>query len=515
MTQPSVSRRAFISGTAAAGILAAASSVALADDAADPMLPSEAAADFFTPPAPINDVAAVEDYDIVVVGAGMSGVCCALKATQDGSNVCVFQKAPMAVTNGHAVAAVNVPSVLAEGVPETDLEALKAEHIAQNMNNVNLKLLNTYFDETVEAITWLDENTIALGIGCEQHKNGNDPCLLWAPTHVVTPVIALAGEAERLGATFYYETPAVRLVQADDGRVTGVIAQAPDGSYIQANASKGVVLACGDYGNNPELVKMWCPMASYYENFYQPPVNTGDGFMMAKWVGAQVSPYSHTKMAHIHHYVGDGDVSVSMRTVPWMNVDATGVRCMNEAIKYEWRCNAVASRPENMAIQVFDASYNEDLTAMGQAEVPVETLEAFADRLDNQLFKADTVEDLAVQLGVDPQVFAAEVARYNELAAAGHDADFGKDAKYLYPIDEPPFYAIKRRYFISAIMGGLEVDETSCVLDEQGDRIEGLYAVGNMQGGLFGATDYSFAVNGMSLGRAATFGYYVGRELSK
>ncbi len=112
-------------------------------------------------------------------------------------------------------------------------------------------------------------------------------------------------------------------------------------------------------------------------------------------------------------------------------------------------------------------------------------------------------------------MFAAEVARYNVLAVAGHDADFGKDAKYLFPIDEPPFYAIKRRYFISAIMGGLEVDETSCVLGEQGERIEGLYAVGNMQGGLFGATDYSFAVNGMSLGRAATFGYYVGRELSK
>lgn len=514
MTQTSLSRRTLVCGTAAVGLLACAPSGALADDAADTS-PSEAAAQFFAPPAPIDDIAAVEDYDIVVVGAGMSGVCCALKATQDGSSVCVLQKAPTPVTNGHAVAAMNVPSVLAEGVPETDLEALKTEHVAQNMNNVNLKLLNTYFNETVEAITWLDENTTALGVGCEQHKNGNDPCLLWAPTHVVTPVIALADEAAKLGATFYYETPAVRLLRDGDGRVTGVIAQAPDGSHIQANASKGVVLACGDYGNNPELVSMWCPMASYYENFYQPPVNTGDGFMMAKWVGAQISPYSHTKMAHIHHYVGDGDVSASMRTVPWMNVDATGTRFMNEGIKYEWRCNAVANRPENMAIQVFDSNYNEDLVAMGQAEVEVETLEGFIDRLDGQVFKADTVEDLAAQLGIDPEVLAAEVARYNELAAAGHDSDFGKDAKYLYLIDEPPFYAIKRRYFISAIMGGLEVDETSCVLDEQGARIEGLYAAGNMQGGLFGATDYSFAVNGMSLGRAATFGYVIGRELSR
>ena len=515
-----LTRRSFVTesaavaaGIAAAGTCALGADVARAAESAPS--PSQAAESFFAAPDPIADVAAAEDYDIVVVGAGMSGVCCALKAVQEGASVCVFQKTPTALTNGHAVAAPNVPSVLAEGIAETDMGALKAEHINQNMNNVNHGLLDTYFAETVEAITWLDETTIALGVGCEKHANGADPCLLWAPTHVVTPVIAMAGEAERLGAVFHYETPAVRLVQAEDGSVTGVIGQASDGSYIQANASKGVVLACGDYGNNPELVTMWCPMAGYYKNFYQPAVNTGDGFMMAKWAGAQVSPYSHTKMAHIHHYVGDGDLSAPMRTTPWMNVDGNGVRCMNEAIKYEWRCNAVANRPENISTQVFDSSYNEDLVAMGVSEVDIETLEGYIDQLEDSVFKADTIEELGEQLGVDPQVFAEQVARYNELAAQGHDDDFGKDAKYLYPIDTPPFYAIKRRYFISAIMGGLEVDETSCVLDERGGRIEGLYAAGNMQGGLFGATDYSFAVNGMSLGRAAVFGYYLGRELSK
>ena len=521
-----LTRRSFVTESAAvaAGIAAAGTcalgsvpapgtSSALADEAA--VSPSQAAEAFFAAPDPITDIAATEDYDIVVVGAGMSGVCCALKAAQDGASVCVLQKTSTALTNGHAVAAPNVPSVLAEGIAETDMEALKAEHINQNMNNVNHRLLNTYFAETVEAITWLDETTIALGVGCEKHANGADPCLLWAPTHVVTPIIAMAEEAERLGAVFHYETPAVRLVQAEDGSITGVVAQAADGSYIQANASKGVVLACGDYGNNPELVAMWCPMAGYFKNFYQPAVNTGDGFMMAKWVGAAISPYSHTKMAHNHHYIGDGDVSASMRKTPWMNVDGNGVRCMNEAIKYEWRCNAVANRPENISTQVFDSSYNEDLVAMGESEIPVEKLESYMDQLEDSVFKADTIEELGEQLGVDPQVFAEQVARYNELAAQGHDDDFGKDAKYLYPIDTPPFYAIKRRYFISAIMGGLEVDEASCVLDEQGQRIEGLYAAGNMQGGLFGATDYSFAVNGMSLGRAAVFGYYLGRELSK
>ncbi len=519
MNALNTTRRSFVAGGAIAGALSCATlapalpGLAAEGDSASPSVAEDA---FFAVPDSITGIADVEDCDIAVVGAGMSGVCCALKAAQDGARVCVLQKSPFPMTHGHAVAAPNVQAVLDAGVAETDMEALKAEHINQNMNNVNHALLNRYFEETVEAITWLYDTTVALDVAPEQYRNGNDPCLLWAPTHVVTPVIAMAEEAQRLGAVFHFETPAVRLVNDEQsGAVGAVIAQRPDGSYLQVNVAKGVVLACGDYGNNPELVRMWCPMASYFENFYLPADNTGDGFMMAKWVGAQVSPYSHTKMAHVHHYLGDGDISASMRTVPWMNVDSYGRRCMNEAVKYEWRANAVANKPNNYATQIFDSTYNEDLAAMGQAEVPMETLEGFMDTLENSVFKADTIEELARQLELDPEVLVAEVNRYNELVAEGHDEDFGKDPKYLYPIDTPPFYAIRRRYTISAIMGGLQVDETSCVLNEAGNRIEGLYAIGNMQGGLFGATDYSFAVNGMSLGRAATFGYVVGRDLAR
>ena len=514
-----VTRRSFVTGSAAAAAGASCAVFGLAAPAGAaepaPVLPSQAEEAFVAVPAPIEDISEVEEYDVAVVGAGMAGVCCALKAIQDGARVCVLQKSPFPMTHGHAVAAPNVQAVLDAGVPETDMEALKAAHIDQNMNNVNHALLNRYFDETVEAITWLHETAVALDVAPEQYRNGNDPCLLWAPTHVVTPIIAMADEAQRLGAVFHFETPAVRLAADEQtGAVTGVIARRPDGTHLQVNAAKGVVLACGDYGNNPELVRMWCPMAGFFENFYLPADNTGDGFMMAKWVGAQVSPYSHTKMAHVHHYLGDGDVNASMRTVPWMNVDSYGKRFMNEAVKYEWRANAVANKPMNYATQIFDSTYNEDLPGMGQKEVPVETLEGFMDTLENSVFKADTIKDLALQLELDPEVLAAEVARYNELAALGHDEDFGKDAKYLYPIDTPPFYAIRRRYTISAIMGGLEVDASSCVLNDAGERIEGLYAIGNMQGGLFGATDYSYAVNGMSLGRAATFGYVVGRDLA-
>ncbi len=534
-----LSRRAFVGAVAAGGAGAMASLAAPASNAravtreesseandADEMhstlsiasvSPSATAEDYFIAPDPIDpsDIAATEDYDVVVVGAGMSGVTCALKAVQQGARVCVLQKSPTPITHGHAVAAPNVQAVLDAGVERTDIEALEARHIEQNMNNVNHALLDVYFNETVEAITWLVEQTTALGVGPDQFRNGSDPCLVWAPRPVLEPVIALADEAAAQGATFHYATPAVRLITDGAGGVTGVVARREDGTYLQTNASRGVVLACGDYGNEPELVRMWCPMASFYDNFYEPADNTGDGYLMAKWIGAQISPYSHTKMCHVHHYKGDGDVNAPMRTVPWLNVDGNGRRCMNEAVKYEWRANAVATSPNNYAIQIFDSSYNEDLAAMGQSEVDVDKLESFMDTLVDSVFKADTIEDLAEQLGLDPATLSAQVSRYNEMAEQGHDDDFGKDPAYLYPIDTPPYYAIRRRYVISAIMGGLQVNERSQVLDDANRPIKGLYAIGNMQGGLFGATDYSFAVNGMSLGRAATFGYVVGRDVMR
>lgn len=97
-------------------------------------------------------------------------------------------------------------------------------------------------------------------------------------------------------------------------------------------------------------------------------------------------------------------------------------------------------------------------------------------------FKADTLDELAKKLGItDAAAFKKAVERYNELVAKGVDEDFGKEAKYLAPIDTPPFYGTHRHVRVSAIVSGVNVDEHMRVLkDGTNEAIPGLFAIGNV-----------------------------------
>jgi predicted oxidoreductase len=128
---------------------------------------------------------------------------------------------------------------------------------------------------------------------------------------------------------------------------------------------------------------------------------------------------------------------------------------------------------------------------------------------------ADTLEELARKLQIDPTNFVATVKRYNEVVASGKDSDFGKPADRLIPVEKAPFYGIHRRVRVSAITSGVLVDENHQALDAEGKPIKGLYLIGNLGGGFYGGVDYPLTVFGLSLGRCYTFGYLTGRHVAK
>ena len=463
-------------------------------------------------PEPIAESAIVKkkEFDVVVVGAGMSGVCAALAAAEKGATVGVVQKGDMVLTHGTAFAAINTADVLAAGNEPMDVEQMMTQFNLNNSNNINFKLLQAYFAEAVESGEWFVERV---------RKAGLDPvfqkglyAMLFTKDKAIGAAQALADQAKELGVEFLFDTPGVQLVK-DGARIVGVIA-GKEGSYVQCNGTKGVVLATGCYGNNDELKEKFCPGALPFPNFYAPANNDGDGHLMGMWAGALMQQRPHPKMNHVHHYVGDGDTNAPMRKTPWLNVNDRGERIMNEAVSYEYRCNATYNSPERHATQLFDATFEDQLVSAGsESDIPKEgQMEQFIK--DGFIVTADTIEGIAQALDIPAETLVETVARYNELAAKGHDDDFLKPAKWMMPIETPPFYAIRRQYTTSAILGGLQVGETSNVLDEELQPIPGLYAVGNVQGGMFGDTDYTFDMTGLSLGRAMTFGYMVGRDLA-
>ena len=471
---------------------------------------AKAAPSWETPPEMPTDIKETKQYDVVVVGAGIGGVCTALAAAEGGAHVAVLQKGDMVLTHGTAFAAINTADVLAAGNEPMDVEAMMTQFNLNNSNNINFKLLQSYFAIATESAEWFTDRVRKAGLEPVFQKGLH--AMLFTKDKAIGAAQAIADQAKELGVEFFFDAPGVELVKEGD-RVVGVIAGA-EGDYRRFDAAKGVVLATGCYGNNDELKEKFCPGALPFPNFYFPPINDGDGHLMGMWIGASMQQRPHPKMNHVHHYVGDGDVNAPMRKTPWLNVNDRGERIMNEAVSYEYRCNATYNSPERHAIQIFDANFEVQLTAAGSAnDIPKEgQMEKFIE--DGFIVKADSLEALAEALELPTETFVATVNRYNELAASGHDDDFLKPAKWLMPIDTPPFYGIRRQYTTSAILGGLQVDETSNVIDEELKPIGGLYAVGNVQGGMFGDTDYTFDMTGLSLGRAMSFGYLVGRNLA-
>lgn len=513
-----LSRRSFLTGAAlgsaalaGASLLGCSPNASADGDSNRQETPSgESTVDeLFEPPEPIADIAETEETEILVLGAGIAGTCCALKAVEDGSQVTVFQKTATASTSGVAMCAMNVEECHKHnGLEKIDFSKRILELNDSNSGGSNFPLLKRFFEMEVEAVTWFLEESKALDMPPAAWINDQDPCLVYAPDGISPVVAKMAEKAEGLGAVYHYSTPAVQLVQDNSGRVIGAVGQKEDGSYIQVNASKGVVIATGDYSYNPELVNLWCPAANDYK-FGGMTERTGDGHLMAKWIGAKISPYPHAKMIHPVPF------SSSQKRVFWMKTDLHGNRVFPENLTYGWQCNALKGHPEDTAVQFFDSNYHTYLEEMGFPDMTQETLDSYID-VEKFAFKADTIEELGELAGVtDTEALKSSVERWNELCEQGEDTDFFLDSKYLKPIDTPPYYAIKYVCQFLAIFGGMQVTEDSQVVDEGDIPVPGLYAVGNSQGGFYTGTDYPYSVNGGSTGRCCVFGYMVGKNLAE
>jgi hypothetical protein len=140
--------------------------------------------------------------------------------------------------------------------------------------------------------------------------------------------------------------------------------------------------------------------------------------------------------------------------------------------------------------------------------------QALVDNEGSVYFKGDTIEELAGKIGVPADTLQATVDRYNELCAKGVDEDFCKNPRFLYPIDEPPYYAAKVGAVLLEVVGGAKINTDFQCLDDQGEPIEGLYAIGNASGGGTYAVDYPINVPGNSHGKALTWGYVCGHKLA-
>jgi len=530
----SVSRRSFIKGAAVGtGVIATASTGLLKEPSAEAQVVGcEYPFEVPPPPIPASEIKETVSSDLVIAGAGASGICAALSAAQAGAKVIVIEKGNTFMAHGHHNAAIDSRLQKKLGL-KIDKDEVVAVLMREMGNMPDQRLIKMWADNSGKAIDWVLDLCDAAGLESTVDANlkGIDPKFWpvgilngsgeffkqYPSAHIFKAwnegmMKVLVDNAVKTGVDIRYKHPAVQLVRegGKSGRVTGIIAK-PDTGYRRFNA-KAVVLCTGDYGHDTKMIQKYCPWVQNVTgvNMYTPPLNTGDGQKMGLWIGSAIDEIPHTSM------IFGQDQKAPLHAVPFLQVDIFGERIMNEDQPIPQLGAAWLRQPTHEVWQVFDEKWTEEAPKMGPgfgrvAEITPQILSQMKLAITKgTVLTADTLDELIKKMNVPAQTFKATVARYNELARSKKDPDFGKRGDRMSTIEKPPFYAVKRSAQFFVTLGGLKVNTKLQVLDTERKVIPGLWAAGNVSGGFFGGEYYPMLVYGLSHGRAITFGRIVG-----
>ncbi|MBX9034536.1 FAD-dependent oxidoreductase [Gordonibacter massiliensis (ex Traore et al. 2017)] len=513
------------------------------------------------------DVKETVEADVVVVGCGLAGVAAARAAGEEGAQVVVFEKAEGPQCRSGEFAVINGDLEARWGRDTFDADQIVDHHMDECSYKTKRSIMSKWARHGAEVFDWYigakEDLYICDTTRSEVPDEGAASYLIpifqplpeaydWTKEeHPVYPtsVELLPSQAPVLEAnmekavsesdvTPFYGYFVEKLIM-EDGRCTGCYARnAKDGSYVKATAKKGVILATGDYASNTDILGYYCP--EVVENGIQEmfpnvdvegnPTNTGDGLKLGAWVDAAIQQH-HAPM--IHHMGGGADISGEgvMGIAGFLQLDKHGKRFMNEDVPGQQVENQIELLKDKTSYQIWDGAWKDELQYMpaghGVACYYDESLpknnETYRNyksqaKLDaavaeGRCFKADTLEELFDQIGdIDKEAALASVARYNELAHAGKDEDFGKVSSRLFALETPPYYAVAMEPALMLVcLGGLASDEDAHVYSNAGDVIPGLYAAGNIQGDRF-AVQYPISLKGVSHSMALYYGYVAGKN---
>lgn len=463
----------------------------------------------------LGDIEASEtrDVDVVVVGSGMAGMSATLAAAEAGMSVICLEKR----------SALGGTSAAAEG-----MFGLRSQYQLDQGYDENV---DEYFKMNVEYHHWCNEPRIT-----RRFFNTAGSHVDWAMDHgmkvralssawSVVPswhvydgkgkavIETFANAAQEAGAEILTETPAVQLL-ADENGVTGVMARSKDGNAIQINA-KAVIMAAGGYPCNREMIETYTG-SRFYEgedpmqrdnSYFGTEGRVGDGILMGQSIGADLFRIGAV-MADFSAIGGtrmdEENVCRNVLLVaPVLIVNERAKRFTNEGLINDFTAwgESMTTQARNYNICDYDFVVRQsegviaDCSGVAVKGTPypdaVKEIDEYIEAGDLSIWKADTIEELAEKMGLDPATLKDTVDHYNEMCEAGYDADFCKEEEYLIPVKTAPFYGVETHPMYMTTVGGLRIDERARVLDEPGNIIKGLYAAGSDAGGLYG---YSYDV---------------------
>lgn len=488
------------------------------------------------------------DADVVVVGAGGAGMTAAITAAGEGKSVVVLESQSMVGGNSvRATGGMNAAKTVYQdenefgesaGVEKTLKTA--AEKYADNetitalaktvseqwaayqanptgyFDSVELmeldtmiggkgindpELVETLCANSADAIDWLDEHGITLhnvsSFGGASVKRIHRPVNAEGKTvSVGSYMIPLLQEnCEKAGVKMMLDTTATEILTDANGAAVGVKATGASGETVTVNA-KAVVLATGGFGANLDMVVKYKPELKGFMTTNAPGIQ-GQGIEMAQAIGAatvdmdqiQIHPTVEANTAALITEGLRGDGAILINEEGQRFIDEVGTRDVVSAAEiaqtgsYSW---LVVDQAMVDASSVIQGYIKKGYTVTGA-----------------------TYEELGKAMGVDAAAFAETMEKWNGYVEAKNDPDFGRTS-FANPLNTAPYYAVKVTAGVHHTMGGLKINANTEVLNEKGEVIPGLFAAGEVTGGVHGANRLGgnavadFTVFGRIAGAAAS-----------
>ena len=454
------------------------------------------------------------DYDVVVVGSGIAGLCAGLKAQESGANVAIIEK--LGIVGGTSIYSSGIFLVAEDSNEyETVVNTWLSRNKIQERNEVNKTLVSNMLSVGPDLMEMIKDANVTYEMKNDVYfypdpsekaiQNANQIHLASHETKQKGGELLISRLHEAftsLGGTIYLDTPATSLIE-ENGEIKGVVSKTD--TIEKVFNAKAVILATGDYAQNEEMTAEICNIAS--NNYTATAIgNTGDGITMTLEVGAILDDFQESMSGIFAPDPYDMPVvGQPYNSYPYESILVNS--------KGERKVSETAGTHDQMIYFVEDGTADYAWVIMDQ-EIANNfiNLEEYLNRCASgdkviQAYKEDSIEKLANDISIDPEVLQNTIDEYNKMCVNGKDTDFNKDAQYLSAIDDGTYYAIKEYNCTRGNYGGILTNKNGEVIKEDNSTIKGLYAAGIISSGAYFG-DYYPGCEALSLG--AHMGYITG-----
>ena len=423
-----------------------------------------------------------KDYDVVVVGGGGAGFAAAISAKEAGANVVLVEK--LGQVGGNTLISGGEYAAPANELQEKEGIEDSVEQFEKDVEKAggNKDLIKVLAENATDGAHWLRDDIGVEWLDSLMFFGGHSVKRSFIPkNHTGNELISnYKTKAEELGIDVLTNTD-VKEILTKDGKVSGVRAESED-KDLTLNA-KSVVLASGGFGANAEMCYENDKEVDEHVLSTNSPGATGDGIVMAEALGAdtvdmdkiQLYPICDVETGKLL-YVGDTRLVGGA-----LLVNKEGKRFVEELDTRRAISMGIKEQTDHVGYLIWDEKSNEKT---GTMKSNPEEAESLYER--GLLYKADTIEELADHFEIDKEALLETVNNFNENSKKEQDPEF--NLRMLgWTIDEGPYYMLKAGPAVHHTMGGLKINPEAEVQTKDGKSIEGLYAAGEVTGGIHGS----------------------------